>query len=493
MDFKAEKNLTFLRAAAQLLHDENAELRRKLAQYDAAAAELTGDNQALRDLLARREQALFGKSSERKPGEKPATPPKDPGKGHGPRAQTELAQVEVIHELAPDACLCPHCGNMLTRLGDEAEESEVVTLTARAFVLALHRRLKYRCACNSHVVTAKPAEPTTIVPGGRYSPEFTVEVASAKYAAHLPFERQVMLMRQDGLYVETQTLWDQVEHLATLATPTFEAIHEAILASAVVGADETRWPLMKNGKTSENKLYQTWCITNGEMVAYRILDSRGKAAAAEVLTGFHGVVMADGYQVYQTLAAETGDFVLAHCWAHVRRKFVEAEINFPTECAQALTMIRELYDVEREAAAGGDRAELRAARSAPILDALFAWARSQSALPRSGLGAAIAYMLNLEVGLRRYLEDPAIPIDNNFTERAVRGVVLGRKNHFGSRSRRGTEVAAIFYTLMESAKLAEVSPWEYLLAIARAALVDPAAVVLPAEFKASLSKSEPQA
>ena len=120
---------------------------------------------------------------------------------------------------------------------------------------------------------------------------------------------------------------------------------------------------------------------------------------------------------------------------------------------------------------------LRAERSTPIVPAIRAWAHQQRALPESSLGKAIAYMLGLWSGLTRFLEDPRIPLDNNATERGLRGVVLGRKNHYGSQ--RGTEVAALFYSLIESAKLCGVEPKACLLPAVRAALANPGTVRLP--------------
>jgi hypothetical protein len=103
----------------------------------------------------------------------------------------------------------------------------------------------------------------------------------------------------------------------------------------------------------------------------------------------------------------------------------------------------------------------------------------QRALPESSFGKAISYLLGLWVGLTRFLDDPRIPLDNNHAERGLRSVVLGRRNHYGSRSRRGTEVAALFYSLIESAKLSGVEPKRYLLHATRAALVNRTAATLP--------------
>jgi transposase len=176
----------------------------------------------------------------------------------------------------------------------------------------------------------------------------------------------------------------------------------------------------------------------------------------------------------------------------VRRKFVEAEPHYPAPCDEALALIGQLYAVERacprldgtrdeasRAAALRLRATLRAEQSVPLVAELRAWAHRQRALPESSLGKAIAYMLGLWPGLTRFLDDPRIPLDNNATERGLRGMVVGRKNHYGSRSKRGTEVAALFYSLIESAKLCGVEPKAYLLQAVRAALANPGTVTLP--------------
>jgi len=177
----------------------------------------------------------------------------------------------------------------------------------------------------------------------------------------------------------------------------------------------------------------------------------------------------------QSLQKRTGRFTLAHCWAHVRRKYVEIEDFFPAEAKQAIDFIAELYEVERLCPTGppGDdlRRQLRNERSRDIVRRLQAWAMTTRALPQSGLGKAIAHMAALWPGLLRFLEDPRIRIDNNATERGIRGVVIGRKNHYGSKSRHGTEVAALFCPACETSKLAGVDPKAYLRRAVHAVLM----------------------
>ena len=265
-----------------------------------------------------------------------------------------------------------------------------------------------------------------------------------------------------------------------------------MLSHPVVGADETHWKLMggKDGVEPVNKRWQVWAVAAPDAVSYRIADSRGIKAAEKLLGGYHGIVMADGYGAYQGLAEQRGgEFTLAHCWAHVRRKFVEIEDFFPAEARQGIALIGELYAVERLCPTGppGDalRATLRTERSREIIGRIQAWALGVRTLPGGGLGKALGYISDLWPGLVRFLDDPRIPLDNNATERAIRGVVMGRKNHYGSRSRRGTEVAALFYSLCETAKLNHIDPGVYLRDATKAALRGET-VPLPHELAAHL-------
>ena len=167
-------------------------------------------------------------------------------------------------------------------------------------------------------------------------------------------------------------------------------------------------------------------------------------------------------------------------------------MNYPEPCRTALELITQLYAVEHEVptplgliAEDGSadflarRRRLRHERSRAIVAEIQTWALVQRALPESSFGKALGYLRGLWPGLTRFLDDPRIPLDNNRTERGLRGVVLGRKNHYGSRSRRGLDVAALFYSLIESAKVCGVEPKAYLRHAMRAALADRAAVTLP--------------
>jgi transposase len=209
--------------------------------------------------------------------------------------------------------------------------------------------------------------------------------------------------------------------------------------------------------------------------------------------------MSDGYAAYHAMRKsalrEYGrSFVHAHCWAHVRRKFIELETSFPAVAKEALRRIDALFLLEREvpehltdAASLQLRANIRNEKSAPLIASLGAWLYTLQPLPQSGLGKAVQYTENLWPGLILFLSDPRIPLSNNAAERTVRGPVIGRKNYYGARSERGCEVAAIFYSLLESAKLCGLEPHAYLLGALAEALAG-TTVRLPHEVREALTQ-----
>ena len=473
-----ENDIEILRQTALMLERENQRLVAKIVELTRELSALKGKDptqlrlqiERLKQQLAERNRRIFGDSSERRPN--PETPtqreekPALPQKGHGPREQPKLPVVEQIHALDGADQTCPSCGGTLEEWKGQFEESEEVDVVERSFVLKKHRRQKYRCRCQGCIETAPG--PLKLREGARYSVDFAVEVAVGKYLDHLPLERQVRIMKREGLLVDSQTLWNQIEHAAGLLLPAYEGLGRRALAEPVVGADETRWRLLgaKGQDEGEAKRWQVWAVATPRAVSYQIRDSRSAVAAEAVLRGFKGVVMCDGYAAYKTLANNNPELTLAHCWAHVRREFVEIAPMYPKETTEVLDLIGELYQIEALCPAGSDgdalRAELRNTRSREIVGQIKDWAESTPALGESALGKAIAYMAGIWSGLVRFLEDPRIPIDNNGTERVLRGIVVGRKNHYGSRSKRGTEVAALFYSLLESAKLVGDEPKAYL-------------------------------
>lgn len=501
---ETEGNIELLRQTAVLLQAENARLHHRLltltrqlaAAQGATATQLELEIQLLQEELAARTRTLFGASSERRGGaesnereETAATAPPE-RRGHGPRAQPQLPIVEAIHRLDDPDQICASCGGALTEWAGQFEEAEEIDVVERSFRLVRHRRQKYRCRCGGCVETA--LGPPKLLPGGRYSVHFAVEVAIAKYADHLPLARQVRQMARAGLQVGTQGLWDQLWALGVHLLPSYEALGAYVLSAPVVGADETTWRLMAKRGTTK---WWVWAVSRPDAVFYRLDPSRSAKAAAKLLGEFAGVVVADGYSAYRALRAERREsgapppFTLAACWAHARRKLIEAEPAYP-QVRTVLDLIRDLYAIEargRELADNSSErlaalARWRQSESTPLTTQIETWLRAEAALPRSALGRAIGYILDLWPGLTEFLTNAAIPIDNNHTERSLRGVAIGRKNHYGSRSERGTQVAALFYSLIESAKLSGLEPSAYLREATSRAIANPGTVTLPRDL-----------
>jgi len=497
LDVTRETDIERLRSYAQLQEIENRLLRNEISRLLGRLAKAEGSEatqlQLEIDMLAERmatqAKRMYGTSSERRGKSSPNDDNRVAQRGHGPGEQRELLTEEVIHSLPDDEQVCTACGGQLEEMTGQFDEAEEVDVIERSFRLLIHRRKKYRCRCGECIKTAPG--PQRLVPGGRYSIDFGCTTAVAKYLDHAPLARQVRQMKREGLNVTTQTLWDQINALARHLAPTYERLITYVRESPVIGADETTWRLMD--ANNAKKKWWAWSMVREDAVVYMIQASRGTDAAERLLEGYQGTIVCDGYAAYSALkkrrASAVGEGgpsppVLANCWAHARRKFIEAE-PFDARAIEVLDLIGQLYAVEAEVrdATAKDRMRARQQRSAKIVEQIRAWMYAQRALPRSALGRAIKYVDGLWKGLVVFLDDPAVPIHNNDAERGMRSIAIGRKNHFGSRSMRGTEVAALFYTLLESAKMAGVDPAEYLRVTARRAIANPGTITLPRELR----------
>jgi len=483
VELTQERDVDTLRQISLLLDRENQRLITKNLQLTAELARLRGVTDpeqlelAVRQSLEQARAQVFAR-----PAAPPARAPRPAAPGHGPRPQPDLPIVAQHHELPVDRRDCPACGGTLTAMAGQYDTSERITTVKLTYQVEHHHRQKYRCACNGAVVTAPG--PLALIPGGRYAPAFAVGVAVAKYADHLPLERQVRMMAREGLVVESQTLWDQLNALARHLTPSYEALLQRALAAPVIHVDETRWPILGSAASAAGTV---WTVRTPTESVYRILPGKSADEGRQVLGGYRGTVVADGFAVYEVLARDGPGFTLAQCWAHTKRKYGDIADQWPVACGDISALIGELYAIERlvpgpfpgNAAAQALRRQLRQERSQPVLDRIWHWATVQVGLPRSEFGKAVRYMLERWAGLTRFITDPQVSLDNNAAERALRGPVVGRKNHYGSRSLRGTQVAALCYTLCETARLIGVDAQAYLLRAIEAALAAPGTVTLP--------------
>jgi transposase len=488
---EGEKDIEQLRAKAQVLLKENERLSKKMVELLRENLQLKGMSpHQLQQALALIDEQLAATKSDEAPGSPSserrgagaATTEKKPQVGHGPRPQN-LPVVEQVHDLDEADQACPECGGQLAWWEGQDDESEEVDVIERRFVMTKHVRRKYRCRCGCIEMADMPPR---LVPGGRYSNGFAVEVAAGKYAQHLPLERQVKEMNGEGLIVDTQTLWDQVAALAFKLEPAWEALRADAIRDDVLGFDETRWELMAKGSASK-KSWTMWELSTQRVVYFSIAPDRDSEAGKAFLAGFKGIAVGDAALVHRCIAKANG-FQLAYCWAHARRKFIKAEANDPIRAKQFLDMVAKLYAIEAQAPPGpeGDerRRKLRAEQSMQVIGDIFNWLAGQRFLPGSDIGMAIKYVAGNWGGLCVFINNPQVPIDNNRTERGFRGPALGRNNFYGSHSERGTKVAAIMYSLVESAKLNGVDPKQYLKVALKAALAAER-IPLPHELRAN--------
>lgn len=495
-----------LKQIAVLLQKENDHIHKRLDEQTRELAKLKGQDgdkqlqfeiQKLQSQMSKLQKMMFGASSEKRKGDGANTgkEEKKDQAGHGPTEQPELPRVAETHDLDDEDKICDLCGGILEEWVGQEEESEEVSVIERVFIIKEHKQKKYRCKCGGCVKTA--GKPARLIDGGRYSTEFAVEVAVEKYLDHMPLERQSRKMKRDGLKVGSQTLWDQIWALAQVLRPTYDSLLPYIFSFSVICADETIWYMLKKGG---RKKWFIWGASCPFAVYYRLDPSRGGRIAKELLGDFEGTIITDGYKGYSGLVragpnGEKPKIDLANCWAHARRKFVDCEQDYPLECKAAIGMIRELYNVESKTpdlwkVTDEGREEVldmitqnRNEQSLLITERIKTWAMEQLSLPQSSFRGAIEYLLGHWDGLTKFLDDPRIPLDTNQIERGFRGPVVGRKNHYGSKSERGTEVAAILYSLIESAKLCGLNPHDYLLSAARSAIQNPGSALLPHELR----------
>ncbi len=500
----AEQKAEALAEEVTVLLARISELTTKLARATNRPAQMALELElkVLQERLSNHATERFGSTSERRPrdkdGDAKASPRKQSAHGGKRTDQPELLREEQVCLLEPADCCCPSCGDGLRVMANQFETSEMVVSVQREFRVLTEKRQKYRCGTCGHIDTAlgRPK----LVPGGRYDLSFVAQVAIDKYLDHLPLERQVRRMQRRGLKVTSQALWDQLHALYLVLLPTLLMLKARVLAAPLVHADESPWRMMRR-KGSDK--WWLWAICTADTAFYAIGPSRGADAAKDLLEGYDGILVADGYNVYGALAqlrTRSGtqldldggaevlpDFSLVACWMHARRFFFKASKSTPT-ADELLDLVAELYRLDKatraEASSPDQLHELRQQHLRPVIDQIDAWRQAQRALPRSQFDKGLNYLATHWAGLTRFLDDPQIPLDNGDAERAIRGPVVGRKNHQGSRSPRGATVTAAMYSLVETCRRVGVDPHAYLLEAARRGIETPGSVFLPHDFAA---------
>ena len=480
VDLDREQDIEELRRIA---HAQQAQIRllleaiekqnRELAKYKGGKGDaqltlkmletLQAKAKAAQEALARAEAA-----QKDKPARKPRT-------SSGPTEQSRLPIIEREFLLDDADRTCPSCGGGLAAMKDQFDESEMIDVVEVEYRVVKVKQQKYVCRCGGCVETAPG--PERALTGSRYSLAFAIKVVLDKWLDHIPLERQVRILDRHGLTVTSQTLWDLAYALAKRLTLVDDALMKYTLEQPVIGLDQTGWPRLE---TDATKPWQMWALTAPGVVVHRIRDDKSAATFGALVGNYRGVIIADALGTHEAGARASPGIVLAGCWAHVYRRFEEAMPDHP-EAERALAWIGALYEIDRRAGDDGAlRAELRRTQAPPILDELKAWLWTQAEITSLSIGKAAAYTIGIWDRLTRFVDDARIPLDNNATERSIRGPVVGRKNHYGSKSRRGTEVASRLYTILETCKLHDIDPAAYLHAAIIAA--DRGELLLPWSF-----------
>jgi transposase len=304
----------------------------------------------------------------------------------------------------------------------------------------------------------------------------------AKYLDGLPLYRQSAILAREGIEIERATLADWVGHAAWWVAPLAELIGVHVMAAPVIHTDDTPIAVLApgNGKTRTGRIWtyvldeRPWQGGRAPAAYYRFSPDRKGERPQGHLAGFRGVIQADAFSGYESLArseASTGQdpprILHAACWAHARRKFFDVfEATKSPIAEEALRRIGELYRIEAEIS--GRSAELRLAarqqHAVSILAELRTWLEEQRRRlsSKTALAKAIQYALTRWDALARYVGDGRLAIDNNPAERSLRGIAITRKNFLFLGSQAGGERAAILYTVLETAKLNGLDPEAYL-------------------------------
>ena len=378
-----------------------------------------------------------------------------------------LERREEVLACGPEDCTCSKCGAQRPGMGYETRE-ELACEPAKFWVRVIKREKRgAHCLEEQGVVTA--AAPAQIIPKGKLSNEFIIEVLARKYQQHQPVYRQCATLAEDhGIELSRKTLTDAILAAGGLLRAVVKAQQGELLAGGYIQADETTVPCQTPEKTGHNHRAYLWEYSvPGGLVVFDFRMGRGRDGPKEFLKGFRGTLQCDGYGAY----ADLGEgIVYAGCMSHARREFVDAAKVAPQDPlpAEIIGRFGELYAVERQArqAALGaaDRRALRQTQSAPVMALLKERlvAIRQLIAPGGTLAKACDYALGQWRRLEEYLRDGRLEIDNNWCEGAIRPLTLGRKNwlHIGS-EQAGPKVAAIA-SIVETCRRLDINLRKYL-------------------------------
>lgn len=486
MTMSLEHEVVTLREQNAQLLATNTHLQAQLQELLTVVNQLRGTIEKQEQHIARLVKMTFGPKSERVLGPTlfdaitPPPPDDTPGsvaspvaellprrKGHGrkPNPATLPRQREVI-DLSEAEKVCPCCSTVRVRIGEEIRERLDYT-PASIFVREIAQQ---RYACRSCEQTGRGAQiacpafaPEPVLRSG-IGAGLLAQVIVSKYVDHLPLYRQESIFARQGWPVSRTRLVDLLKPCARLLDPVYQAMIARLKTSYLIHVDESPVTLLQPKRSA-----YAWVYLGDAANPYTLFDftaGRGDEHPAAFLEGYSGFVQADGYSGYNRIHGSGARHL--GCWAHVRRKFVEAQANDPGKTSEALAFIRTLYAVEQEIVeqklASDMAVTQRQTRAGPVVRKFGEWLQveQRTALPKSPFGEAITYAVNQWPSLGRYLDDARFAIDNNIAERAVRPLALGRRNWLFIGGDSGLSSAAVLMSLCANAKRHGLNPWAYL-------------------------------
>lgn len=387
----------------------------------------------------------------------------------------DLPRIDQVYDLDDNEKVCDH-GHALTPMSEKvSEQLDVIPMQLQVI---RHVRKQYVCKCceqagETQIKTAnKPKQP---IEKSQASPGLLAYIATAKYTDSLPLYRQCEIFKRCDIELNRTTLASWMVRCGELVQPIINRLEEHLLSAKVLHMDETPVQVLNEaGKRAQSKSYM-WVRKGAppdrqgqNIILFDYDPSRSSSVPLRLLDSYAGALVVDGYAGYDAVCTGTSIMRIG-CWAHARRKFVEATKANKKNNGQAskvLKLIAKLYKLEKAINDSDPQTkhQQRKAKAKPIIDQLHTWlTETQPKVPpQATLGKAITYLANQWPSLVRYLEDGAYPIDNNTVENAIRPFAIGRKNWLFSQSVQGANASANLYSLIETAKANGLEPYGYL-------------------------------
>lgn len=323
----------------------------------------------------------------------------------------------------------------------------------------------------------KADHPKALLHGSLVSPTIAAAIINGKYVNAIPLYRLEQEFSRYGLTITRQNMANWMIRLGeSYLAVLYDYLHQKIYDYHVIQADETPVLVNRDGRSAGSKSYM-WVYRSGhlyadkQIVLYDYHKTRNSSHPREFLRDYSGICVTDGYQVYHTIEKEREDLRIAGCWVHARRKFDEALAVIPKahqNKSEAFLVIKQIQAIYREEGklsqlSSEERLMQRQLVIKPLVDALFMYLKKmEPTVPASGqLRKAYTYILNQEKYLRVFLEDGEVPIDNNASERAIRGFCIGKKNWQMIDTINGAHSSAIIYSIAETAKANNLKPYDY--------------------------------